>query len=369
MANIKIWASDYWRDGTLTESCEHENFTAENTQHRDFNKPWRSNYGAGSGWGKFLIGSFNNKIDFEETASAELTATLTGGSYTADGLCTEIKTQMDSAGASTYTVTYSDTTNKFTITSNGAGGGGILNLLWGSGTNAANSPYDDLGWPGEDQSLALTYTSHDMRIHNREYITADLGSAKDIYAVVIRGHNLQAGATIKVEFSTDNFSSTADSDTFSVQDDILVIEYDSAETYRYVRLWIEDVDNPDGYVELGTVYVGGHLQPTNNFRRGRSVGYNDGSRPIESEDGQRTSVQLSHFKTYAYSFPVTTSAQAALFDAVFDEVGLSKGLFVCEDPDSPLTTTYYGQILTWRVVSADYTSDYHEYAIEIEELR
>jgi len=59
------------------------------------------------------IDATNNKLDFNEGGS-ELTATLTTATYTLAGLATEIKTQLDVAGALTYTVSFSDA-DKITI--------------------------------------------------------------------------------------------------------------------------------------------------------------------------------------------------------------------------------------------------------------
>lgn len=74
------------------------------------------------------IDATNNKLDFNEGGS-ELTATLTSGTYTLATLATEIKTQLDAAGALTYTVTVSDA-DKITIAANGS-----FSLLPATGTN------------------------------------------------------------------------------------------------------------------------------------------------------------------------------------------------------------------------------------------
>ena len=145
----RIYWNNLWDDYTVTGSSEHSNFPDDNTQHRDLNKCWRSNYEAGSGWGNFLIvAGVNNRMDFEETVAAELTASLIAGTYNADELCTQIKTKLDTAlgAASTYTVTYSDATNKFTLASDRAGGGGTFKLLCQNGTNVATSTWDTIGF-------------------------------------------------------------------------------------------------------------------------------------------------------------------------------------------------------------------------------
>jgi hypothetical protein len=87
------------------------------------------------------IDSTNNLIDFKEGSTA-FQATLTSGTYTLAQLATEIKTQMDAAGAFTYTVTVSSN-DELTIASTGSfslvpASTNILNQL-GFRTSTANS--------------------------------------------------------------------------------------------------------------------------------------------------------------------------------------------------------------------------------------
>ena len=60
------------------------------------------------------VDATNNKLDFKEASGSQLTATLDTATYTLATLATEIKTQMDSAGALTYTVAF-DLDDKLTI--------------------------------------------------------------------------------------------------------------------------------------------------------------------------------------------------------------------------------------------------------------
>ncbi len=101
-----------------------------------------------------IINSKNNKIDFTE-GGAQLTATITKGSYSPDALCSEIKAAMEIPGAQTYAVTFNEITRKFTI----AQGGASFSLLFGSGTNVYVSTSGVLGYDIEDQTGALTYDS------------------------------------------------------------------------------------------------------------------------------------------------------------------------------------------------------------------
>jgi len=110
----------------------------------------------------FDITQFNRFVNFKKVGGgAELTATLTIGNYTATSLMTELKKQMELIdGVNTYTWSInrsvnSGITNRVTVSTSGS----YLSILFGTGTNAANSPFTMIGFAGSDLTGALTYTS------------------------------------------------------------------------------------------------------------------------------------------------------------------------------------------------------------------
>ena len=372
MAIIKFFYDDLWADGSLTLKTEATNFPAINTQDRDFNKPYRSRYGAGSGWGFFYAGTYN-KLDFEETNGVELTAILPVSSYTPTTYAAALKTQMEAGGvgSSTYTITYSETTNKFTIASDGAGGAGILDLLWQDGSNWANSIAHPLGQTigfngvSEDTG-SLSYEGDYTSCHSFEDITCDLGSAQAVNGVMIRGHNFQSGALVRIQASADNFTSAPVDEAMTVQDDIMTFQWDTAETYQYWRVRVFDSSNPDRYIEMGTIKLCPQFQPVNSFLiDGNTETPTDPSIRLQSAGGQIQSVQYDHFGIYKY---VIITSEKSSFTSMFDEVGTSKALFLCEDPDSMLATTRYVQFISWHW-SATQNPSYYRLDLEVEELR
>lgn len=119
------------------------------------------------------INSSNNKIDFEETDGVELTAIVAVGNYNrpeTDGvtyikspaslLAEAVATALNAAGASTYTVGYDSYSAHSTLTSNLAGGAGIFNLLWNTGSHAGQSIGAKLGYDvSADDTGVPTYES------------------------------------------------------------------------------------------------------------------------------------------------------------------------------------------------------------------
>ena len=105
----------------------------------------------------------NDKIDFTEDGGALVTATLTPGTYimgassaVSGSLCALIKAAMELVnGASTYTVTYSFTTKKLTITKST----GVFVINWNTGTNTAHASKTLLGFTNVDTASAIAATS------------------------------------------------------------------------------------------------------------------------------------------------------------------------------------------------------------------
>lgn len=110
----------------------------------------------------------NNMIDFREEVGgvlgAELTAVIPQGDYTRDELATAIENAMTNASAPgngvTYEVTYDDATGRYTIWDDGGATTlDSLNLLWGSGANAAQSIAPDIGFEPVDETDTMAIDS------------------------------------------------------------------------------------------------------------------------------------------------------------------------------------------------------------------
>lgn len=105
-----------------------------------------------------LVNSENDKLDFIESGTTVLTATLTHGAYTPDDFATEVALELNATGGTpAYTCSYSSLTRKFTIGSDLAGG--AVFKPQGAGTNAYRSAWDLLGLDYENKDSASSFTS------------------------------------------------------------------------------------------------------------------------------------------------------------------------------------------------------------------
>jgi len=148
-----------------------------------------------------IIAGYNDAIDFNE-GGAEFNATLTAGTYTADDLCTEIKTQLEAEGtADVYTVTYNKITGKYTIVKSA----GTFQILWLTGKNTLTSVGVTIGYIITiDDTLALTYTSDNPVLGIPEDLEiACMIIVNDLYLQSTEGGQRQGRAT---KSNTQGFS-------------------------------------------------------------------------------------------------------------------------------------------------------------------
>jgi len=289
----------------------------------------------------------NNKIDFEETASTPLVAILTAGDYNGHTLATEIKTRLDAAGASTYTVTYSDTTNKFTLVSNLAGGGNIFTLLWLTGANRGASAADTLGYSdAADDSGAGTYTSDSRRIHwPYEEIPRDLLTAYQYNHIALLGHNFSSSAVIKIIGADDSaFTTNPVSDTITYNANNIFFYLSAARTKRYIKLQVADPENSAGYLQLSVPYPGNYWEPSRKHGSEYGYGMDEISEGEESDSrtyyGTGSKPRLS---TYYFDYQNIDVASRVNALDLMDECGIEKAFIFCEDYDNPNSGSYYVQ--------------------------
>jgi len=103
------------------------------------------------------VTSSDNKLDFDDGGGEE-NVSVSAGFYRPEELASAIQTAMDAATTDNITVTYSNSTGKFTIASDG----GTLSLLWNTGSQTAETIAALIGFDDSaNDTGALSYTSDD----------------------------------------------------------------------------------------------------------------------------------------------------------------------------------------------------------------
>lgn len=105
------------------------------------------------------VDSFSDRIEFQETSSATLTASLTHGSYAPSDYITHVAAQIDTVGANAYSGTYDSVQRKFLISRTSTPAGTYFNLLGISGAQAVRSALPTIGFDRIDYTGNQTYTT------------------------------------------------------------------------------------------------------------------------------------------------------------------------------------------------------------------
>ena len=290
-SNIAFFYDDIWKTKPITSiSSEHYNFPGENSQKKWLTKSWQSSHGTGSPGGTFIIGDI--RLYFADTGPV-ITSTISSGTYTAESLATEIGTQMttDSLLPQTYTCTYDVDTLKFTISAS-------ANFTLWCNSQTTKAIWDIIGFStASDLSGANSYTTNFIRIHTEEYIGVGDGSPISFTGLFVLNHNLQASGVLQWQFSNNNFTSIDLTVTASKYENISAMLYDSVQSsYAYIRIRIVDIDNPDGYVQIGRAWISEGFVPDYGFAPGIKEPRNDLSKIKMSQGGESSSIILPKIK-------------------------------------------------------------------------
>ncbi len=346
MSNVLVMNENYIRADILTSQAASSQVAAlpatnvYDTIRRG--KVWRTA-------GYWLIDSTNKAIIFRESVGVDLTASIVEAAYTTDAsFLTAIKTALEAAGASTYTVTRDTTTLKIKITSDGMGGGGILQLMW---TDVLSTAATILGYDtGANDTGALTYTADVLKIHTKEFLTWDLGTASLPQALAIcgtRNGGLQLSSSAVVTLkgnSSDAWTSPAFSQVLTYSQDVIaLLDSDGLHTsaLRYWRLEIVDPSNPDGYIELSNVYLGEVFEPSQGaVQFPFDQKYQDFSTVSQSKSGVRFADIEQVSEVFDLSWFALTKSEAETLRDFFELYGTYYPFWIALDPNEVFSTDY-----------------------------
>lgn len=317
---------------SITATSENVNFPASNLRQQTRAKVWRS-------YGYFQITSTNKYIDFIEGAGSELTAEIPEGNYTVAELEAEIKTQMEAVGALTHTCSFSRSTGLWTFSVSTS----TIDLLTDTGTNAANSVYNTLGFDdATDYTGDDSYTGVRIALHTVERVVFDLISTEPVDTVVLlfdktEGTKLTDDAVIKVKASaTNNFDVvTAVDETVTIDDQHMngFAQFATDQSYRYWCVEITDPENTNLYVELPLVFISNALQLSRNVESGFDWITQDQTDVFKTDYGHVYTDVYPMLTRFGISFKLLEDTDVYLLQDMFELVGKSHGICFILDPD------------------------------------
>ena len=174
-------------------------------------------------------------------------------------------------------------------------------------------------------------------------ITIDLGSAKEIKALIIFDHNFTSGVTLSLKGNaSDAWGAPSFSESVTYAADKILHYLSSAQTYRYWQLQVTDTSNSDAYIDIGNLFLGSYFEPDKNFS------YGTGVRDIKSiitrgktsyGSSKKRFYNFQKFFSYELNYITDIADFVIMLEALADkDTGIIKPLCFNEDSAIPANT-------------------------------
>jgi hypothetical protein len=255
----------------------------------------------------------------------------------------------------------------------------FITNLWDGGTLTASS---------EATNFPAINTRH--RWHKKpwcstgtasEWLKLDLGSAQAITAFIVRKHNIRSTGDIYIAansadswapaaFLTAVYDTGAGMPTSMHSTDYAVYLWDTAQVYEWWRMTTHDSGNPDGFLSFGRIYLGTKFEPERDFQEegGGWVETADPSIIQTSENGQVSTIQREHYRTFSVHYQRLSINGVMQFRDMFAALGSSKALFYCNDMGDPWNEMVYVRV-TSPLKITQYPQSLYTVEFTMEELR
>lgn len=314
-------------------------YAASNTRDTMRSKVWKPS-------GYFRIKTSNCKLYINDGSAK--TATLTPGAYTtAAALATHIQSVLN-AVSSGWTVSYSSTTYKFTISRSSS-----ATLVFSSTTDAV---WDVLGYTATADDATGPWPAQESRIHTREFYQIDLGlaySCPAFHAIcpIDESFPLSSTATVVIKADNiddeDNWESPAFTHTCTPGDNGIHEFMDDADgtsrTYRYWRFEYVDRMNPAGPSTFGIshIYFGDWVTMSiSNVSPGFTYAFTDRTEASESESGQQFFKSGSKYRRFqSLSIELMDADERRELVRTFERLGTEEPFYLALDPTLEISET------------------------------
>lgn len=303
-------------------------------------KRWRSKLG----WN--ITSDLNDKLDFTEGISGAAVATIPPGNYlNGIDMAVAITGAMNTAATdNTYIVSYNGLTQIFTFTR--TGGIATIDLDWSSGPNAAFSVGIDIGFDtSADDTGSSVYSGDFLANHSREWIKYDMGSALTARALIAFDGNFESGTVITIQANaTDAWGSPSFSTVLamdSANQFFKGIAFIAATTFQFWRIIIDDVQNTDGFSEMGVPYIGEYFEPANGY----SAAFTENRAELSSIETSDQGTSYQHVRATRRQYPLgwlgETEADKDTFIEFAEFAQVGRPFFMAFEPGIDDQNTLY----------------------------
>lgn len=174
---------------------------------------------------------------------------------------------------------------------------------------------------------------------NLQAVTFDLAEAKQVDTVSImwskygNGVPMSPTASIKLQASTtSDFVATPVDETLTIdfENEVASFYFPSIVLYRYWRVLVSDTTNPNGYLEIGKVWIG-KSESTVNLQNGFKFNIDDASVVTKNIYGNAYIDQYPRFKGIGFDFSTLNATEIATFEKIFYSVGRTKTVLIVVD--------------------------------------
>lgn len=149
-------------------------------------------------------------------------------------------------------------------------------------------------------------------------INIDLGSAQEIKALILFDHNLSSAATITLI----GVDPSIFSEVVTWADNKILHYLSVATTKRYWQIQITDALNPDGYVEIGEIYLGSYMELSKNYVEGFSKGFELLFDSNTTPYGVVKKRFYNRQRTFEFDFNCIVLADLTLLEAMIDNIAV-----------------------------------------------
>lgn len=184
----------------------------------------------------------------------------------------------------------------------------------------------------QDYQLAKKYRTSDI---TDEWVEIDAGAGKTITptSAGILNHNLTSGGTYKIQGNAnDVWTDPTVNETFVYNADMM-LKYFTGSALRFWRYHFVDGSNPDGYLQIGRLFLGAYLQ-TDTAGKDISILYEDNSKVDESPSGQDFGDERIIRRIYDFVFPYWNDTVRKSFVTMIMEIKKIKPIILVPDENN-----------------------------------